>query len=111
LIILVCGGRKYYDYSRVAEVLDAYVDKDDIIIQGGASGADSLAHEWCDDTDMPCATIHAPWDSMGKQAGIIRNEWMLRLKPDKVLAFPGGRGTAHMIRIAKEQGVEVIEID
>jgi hypothetical protein len=31
-------------------------------------------------------------------------------KPDLVVGFPGGRGTAHMCRIAGEAGVEVIEI-
>jgi hypothetical protein len=31
-------------------------------------------------------------------------------KPDLVIAFPGGRGTAHMTRIALEAGLKVIEI-
>jgi UDP-N-acetylmuramoylalanine-D-glutamate ligase len=31
-------------------------------------------------------------------------------KPDLVVAFPGGRGTADMVRRAKEAGVEVIEV-
>lgn len=29
--------------------------------------------------------------------------------PDLVVAFAGGSGTAHMVRIAKEAGVEVVE--
>jgi hypothetical protein len=31
-------------------------------------------------------------------------------KPDLVVGFPGGRGTAHMCSIARAAGVEVIEI-
>jgi hypothetical protein len=31
-------------------------------------------------------------------------------KPELVVAFPGGRGTAHMMRIAREAGVEVVEV-
>ena len=31
-------------------------------------------------------------------------------KPDLVVAFPGGRGTAHMTRIARGAGIEVIEV-
>ena len=30
------------------------------------------------------------------------------LKPDLVLAFPGGRGTADMVRRAKEAGIRVV---
>jgi UDP-N-acetylmuramoylalanine-D-glutamate ligase len=31
-------------------------------------------------------------------------------RPDMVVAFPGGRGTANMIALAKSAGVEVIEV-
>jgi hypothetical protein len=51
---------------------------------------------------------------MGKawagKAGPIRKQQMLdEGKPDLVVAFPGGRGTAHMVRIARAAGIEVIE--
>lgn len=29
--------------------------------------------------------------------------------PDFVVAFPGGRGTAHMVRISRQAGVEVAD--
>lgn len=32
-------------------------------------------------------------------------------KPDLVVAFPGGRGTADMVKRARAAGVEVIEVD
>jgi len=35
---------------------------------------------------------------------------MLWFEPDLVLAFPGGRGTANMVKQAREQGVEVREV-
>lgn len=31
-------------------------------------------------------------------------------KPDLVVAFSGGRGTAHMVKIALAAGVEVLEV-
>lgn len=44
----------------------------------------------------------------GKAAGPIRNQRMLdEGKPDLVVAFPGGRGTADMVRRAKAAGVPV----
>jgi UDP-N-acetylmuramoylalanine-D-glutamate ligase len=41
----------------------------------------------------------------------MRNKWMLTDgKPDLVIAFPGGRGTASMVNLARAAGVPVTEI-
>jgi UDP-N-acetylmuramoylalanine-D-glutamate ligase len=53
----------------------------------------------------------AKWDLHGKSAGPIRNQQMLDTGVDLVIAFPGGKGTAHMVSIAKKAGVKVVEID
>ena len=53
----------------------------------------------------------ANWEEFGKRAGLIRNARMLTEgKPERVLAFPGGRGTADMVSRAREAGVEVCEV-
>ena len=45
---------------------------------------------------------------MAPAAGPKRNQQMLdEAKPDMVVAFPGGKGTAHMRQIAKAAGVPV----
>lgn len=47
----------------------------------------------------------------GKSAGPIRNQTMLDDgKPDLVLAFPGGRGTADMVAKAEKHGIPVRRI-
>jgi hypothetical protein len=52
----------------------------------------------------------ADWAKHGRSAGPIRNQRMLSDgKPDKVMAFPGGRGTRGMIALARAAGVEVLE--
>jgi hypothetical protein len=107
--ILVCGGRDYRDVDTVNAVLNAH--NPSFVIQGGANGADDLAFGWAWIRGVPCATIEANWNYYGKAAGAIRNEWMLRLKPDKVIAFPGGRGTANMIKLAEEAGIEVLKVE
>lgn len=111
MIILVCGGRTYNNEAMVYDIMSVHVTPNDIVVQGGAEGADALASDWCWQQGVACATVWAHWNRYKKQAGHIRNGWMLRLKPDKVIAFPGGRGTADMVRQAKEAGIEVIEID
>ena len=110
--VLVCGGREYSDLEKVYHVLSGIHKKHgiDLIIQGGADGADKLARIWANDLAVQCCTFHANWNGLGKAAGPIRNENMLELsKPDAVIAFKGGTGTAGMVKLAKEAGVTVWE--
>ena len=111
--VLVCGGRDYQDRARVFAALDALDSQRGplVVIQGGASGADSLAREWCF-AQRTCELVNVPadWRAHGRAAGPMRNQKMLdKYAPDLVLAFPGGRGTADMVRRARSAGVEVIE--
>lgn len=111
--VLVCGGRDYPDKSNVFQTLDCYhkTSQIELLIHGDAPGADSIADEWAEFREVPCAAYPADWKKHGKAAGPIRNAQMLREeKPDLVLAFPGGRGTANMISLAKKAGVPVHEI-
>jgi hypothetical protein len=57
---------------------------------------------------VPIDVYVAQWKKHGRAAGPIRNQRMLdKGKPDLVVAFPGGRGTADMIRRAERAGVPV----
>lgn len=112
--VLVCGGRDYNDWDRLEDELNlierAYGRF--TIISGCARGADSLAMKYAEVYNDTLETYPADWEKFGKSAGHIRNQQMLdESKPDLVVAFPGGRGTANMIERAKKAGVEVIVID
>lgn len=111
--VLVCGGREYDNWNVFSNTLDfelAFGDKN-VIIQGGAKGADFLARVWAKDRNVLFEEYPANWKKYGKGAGGVRNQQMLEEgKPDLVIAFPGGSGTADMVRRAKKAGVEVIEI-
>jgi hypothetical protein len=139
LRVLVCGGRNYgrvlpdtpsacllvekqralAQKRKVDQYLD-YVFKVDeenmlgvegIIIHGGANGADQLADDYAVVSWKDVMVFKANWDREGKSAGPKRNQQMLdEGKPDVVVAFPGGRGTADMVRRAKKAGVQVIEV-
>ena len=112
--ILVCGGRGYKDSGKVFEVLDGLHREHGAltIIEGGAAGADTFAGEWtCMQRTCRLITEPADWKRYGRPAGPIRNQEMLdNHKPVLVVAFPGGRGTAHMMRIARSSGIAVIEV-
>lgn len=54
--------------------------------------------------------VPADW-SLGKKAGPLRNQRMIDMKPDKLLRFPGGRGTADCERRARAAGIEVVMVE
>ena len=111
--LLVCGGRNYADQKGLYLVLDAWhrVNPVSLLIHGAARGADQLAANWASSRGVPLAAYPADWNLHGRSAGPRRNEQMLQEgKPEMVIAFPGGRGTAHMVRIAREAGVKVMTV-
>lgn len=136
--VLVCGGRRYADRARVFAELDALALSENpprdahgnwvpmpgfTVIHGGAGavvtkggekivlGADLLAREWAVCNWVKDEGFLPDWDAHGLAAGPIRNRRMLEEgKPDLVLAFPGGKGTADMVRQATVAGVRVIEV-
>ena len=122
--VLVCGGR---DYSKtdVFNWLEQNL-RDEVsfklgvnvwtlthVIEGGARGADQGAREWGFSEDgVTVESYPADWKRDGKSAGPKRNALMLREgKPDVVVAFPGGRGTADMTAKADAAGIPVIRVD
>lgn len=111
--VLVCGGRDYADFQRLSDVLYGLL-RDRVIttiISGHARGADQLAEAWAREASVDCVVFPANWDKFGRSAGAIRNRQMLTEgKPDLVVAFPGGAGTANMVKQATKAGVGVMEI-
>jgi len=130
-VVLICGGRNYGHVpfntppERRREIAERAARENFIlrealdhllrdrqtssIITGGATGADACAHRWALDRRIPSKIVRAEWKKYGKAAGPIRNARMLEFKPDFVVAFPGGDGTADMIRQARAAGVEVLD--
>lgn len=129
--VLVCGGRDFgevplgcpaesrYHYEKIAhaqrrllfDTLDALkIDQGvSVIIHGAARGADSEAGHWARRQMIAEEPYRADWRRDGKAAGPIRNQQMIdEGKPDLVIAFPGGRGTADMVRRAEKAGIKVI---
>lgn len=107
--VLVCGGRDYQDRELMFSVLDGWHARMHIslVIEGGQSGADRLAKEWAISRGVHHAGVTALWKTYGNSAGPIRNRVMLTLGPHMVIAFPGGKGTADMVRAAKEAEIAV----
>lgn len=123
--VLVCGGRDFGKCSPgwrspehifIGEYLDKRLNPDNlplppdglVIIAGAATGADTAAIDWAVVNWVSFVEYPANWQEYGKRAGYIRNKQMLEEgKPDLVIAFPGGKGTANMVKLARDAGVPV----
>ena len=104
-IVLVCGGRTYADRAVLFKMLDKeHAEKPiDLLVTGGAPGADALAEAWARFRNIPVRVFPAEWGKHGNAAGPIRNQQMLdEALPNHVVAFPGGRGTADMLARARK---------
>jgi predicted Rossmann-fold nucleotide-binding protein len=114
LTVLVCGGRLYSNVTKVGQEMRR-IERErgeiTLVIHGGAQGADSLAKFWAQAHHKRQWEFRAQWKKYGMRAGPLRNQKMLdEGRPDLVVAFPGGRGTADMVARARKAGVEVIEV-
>lgn len=113
---LICGGRDFTDRALMDKALTSLIlhPEDALVIHGAARGADLMAGDWAREKGVPVETYpitSADWDRYGKAAGAIRNREMLEKgRPDVVLAFPGGNGTANMVRQARTASVVTIVI-
>lgn len=112
--VMVTGGRDYSDAAKVFHALDAIHTRRGpitLLIEGGASGADRLANTWARLRGIPLTTFQADWARSGKRAGPERNRRMIQeARPELVMAFPGGAGTADAVRQARAANIEVLDL-
>lgn len=112
--LIVAGTRTFHNYFLLGLKLDMLLAEKIangyriVIIEGGATGADDLANLYAVERGYEVVTVLADWDTHGKAAGPIRNRQMAE-QGDALVAFWDGvsRGTADMIRQAKERGLLV----
>lgn len=111
--VLVCGGRDYADMGHVRREMNALHKRHGftVVIDGGQTGADTLAHEWALEQGIDPVRCPALWSALGRAAGRRRNAFMLSFaKPEMVVAFPGGAGTRMMTGLAIGAGIMTVEI-
>jgi len=110
--LAVIGSRTFEDRERLYEILDKNLHNIEMIVSGGANGADSLAQEWAQERGVPYLIFPARWYDLNgvydKGAGFRRNRKIIDAC-DKVLAFHDGvsKGTLHSLGMAKEKNKPV----
>lgn len=116
--VLVTGGRGFGDdpgHRKFLEsVLEQTLQEGDILIHGDCpTGADHYADVWARAQGHKVESYKVRHDLDGgwPGAGPRRNKRMyVSSQPHFVIAFPGGKGTAGMVRIARQGGTMVLEV-
>lgn len=107
----VTGGRDFNDGELLDATLSRYCAEGDLLIHGNAVGADRDAALWFFDKGWPTEPHNADWGRYGKGAGPKRNQEMVDSGLDLLIAFPGGKGTADMVRRAEKAGVNIVKAE
>lgn len=114
---IICGGRNYIFTPEDRAWLDELKKELPItVVLHGAQktwtgktyiGADWFGAQWGYANILPVEPYPADWINHGRAAGPLRNEKMAKVA-DACIAFPGGTGTADMVRRATARGLKVI---
>ena len=112
--VLICAGRFYADIHSVTRVLDLYHQSTaiSVVIHGGHQSLGGVIEGWARENSAHVVRYPANWSLYGKYAEIRRNLFMFEdSQPELLLAFPGGEDTAECIKLARNAGVNVIEVE
>ena len=102
--LAIIGSRTFNDYNLLWRAVHSHFPghKIELIISGGASGADALAEKLAKQTKIPLKVFPADWKTHGKAAGPIRNKQIIGAC-DEAICFHDGksRGSLNVIDWAK----------
>jgi hypothetical protein len=80
-----------------------------VLVHGAAPGADTVCAEIWESFGGKTEAHAANWKAHGPGAGPRRNQAMVDLGADLLLAFPGGTGTADCKQRALKAGIPVVD--
>ncbi len=105
--LAIVGSRDFRDYPWMERcLLQTFCVEDiEVVISGGARGADSLAARFAARHGLPFVVIAADWQRHGRKAGPLRNTEIVN-RVDALAAFWDGlsRGTRDVISKARVAG-------
>ncbi len=107
--VLVCGDRNWKDIDKVRDRLSTLGQV--TIIHGDCRGADRIAGFVAYRLGLKVIAVPAKWTELGFAAGPIRNQAMIDMAPNLVLAFHSNlsksTGTVDTINRAKLAGIPI----
>lgn len=79
----------YFDVSILDSLLPKITEEEITIISGGARGIDKVAEQYAKDKNLKTLILEPDWDNLGKVAGFVRNDDIIKLS-DVILAIWDG---------------------
>src|SRR5258708_3563686 len=106
--LAIVGSRNFNNYELLKGYIVDNYNNIDLIISGGAMGADSLAERFARENNIETRITKPDWKLYGKRAGAIRNLEIVKAS-DEVLAFWDGssKGTEITINMANKNNKKV----
>lgn len=109
------GSRDWEDRQRIHDLLLLYSGGRGTVLVHGAcpTGADAIADEVASAWPWVIERHPANWRELGRRAGFVRNEHMVNLGADVVLAFirNSSPGASHTAQLAEERGLRVLRFE
>lgn len=112
--VIIARFRTITSQAIVNQAVDDSGFKPTEIICGGATGVDSVGHEWARTHAIPVILVTPEWSIYGSSAGPKRNRRMAELAGKDgglILVWDGkSRGSASMKREANRIGIKIFEV-
>ncbi len=108
----VIGSRSFNDYDLLEKEINSLHFDIDLIISGGAKGADTLGEQYANKYGIKTMIFKPNWKKYGMSAGFKRNRDIIQ-KCDAVIAFWDGisKGTKNSLDTAKKLKKYIIIVD
>lgn len=109
--VIIAGGRDIWLEPDELECLisDSGFGISEVVC-GMAKGIDKSGKNWAQAARVPVKYFPADWEANGNAAGPIRNKQMAEYADALILLWDGkSRGSASMLRLAKEAGLKIYE--
>lgn len=111
MILAVIGSRRYLDYQKLKDTLDAVRSPIDMIVSGGAVGADALAQQYAQEKGIPITIFYPDRKAHGDGCYAERNKKIANFCDNMVAFWHGGSpGTSQTIQMAEELGKKVFVV-
>lgn len=123
--IIVAGSRTFNNYKLLEKTLLPIITPNDIILSGGADGADYLGEIFAGVQNLKLEKYPADWNDLSEPcfiktnsrgnkynalAGFKRNQKMVDVGDLLVCFHNGSSGSMDVIDRAKQKGIEIIEV-
>ncbi len=102
--VAIVGSREYPDLDGVRCFVQG-LSPNAVVVSGGARGVDRCAAHAARARGLEVIEYLADWDRLGRRAGFVRNETIVK-RCDSLVAFWDGAssGTRHSIALARRAG-------